>query len=104
MDQFFAYQNNGPGKKIYPYLINVQHPVADVLKHVLVIPVINLKNLSMKPPTKVCPVINIGGHTYVAMTHMMAGIPMKELGSAVEDLTEHAEQLRSAMDFLINGY
>ena len=34
MEQYFAYANEGNGKKAYPWLINMQHPVANVMKHV----------------------------------------------------------------------
>ncbi|MDR0806599.1 MAG: CcdB family protein [Enterobacteriaceae bacterium] len=104
MEQFYAYQNNGTGKRIYPYLINMQHSVADVLKHVLVIPVIDFESFGATPPAKVCPIIDIAGRSYVAMTHMMAGIPIKELGKPVEDLTAYRDKLCGAVDFLINGY
>ncbi len=31
MEQYFAYENTGNGKKVYPWLINMQHPVANVM-------------------------------------------------------------------------
>ena len=105
MKQFFAYQNNGSGKGIYPYLINFQHPVAIVLKHVLVAPAIDLTQLmGSKPPAKICPVVDIAGKPHVVMTHMMAGIPAKEVGERIADLTHDRASLRDALDFLINGY
>jgi toxin CcdB len=42
MEQYFAYANEGNGKKAYPWLINMQHPVANVMKHVLVAPAVEL--------------------------------------------------------------
>ena len=56
MEQYFAYENTGNGKKVYPWLINMQHPVANVMKHVLVAPAIELDNLAgSNLPAKVCP-------------------------------------------------
>ena len=105
MKQFFAYQNRGPGKGVYPYLVNLQHPVASVLKHVLVAPAIELSQLSgSKPPAKICPVVDIAGTSHVVMTHMMAGIPAKEVGERIADLTHERTALRDTLDFLINGY
>lgn len=105
MDQYVAYQNRGAGKESYPFLIAMQHPVANVLKHVLVIPVIELTRLNVSsPPAKVCPVVSIAGQQYIAMTHMMAGLPAKEVGDAVADLNHYRPVLRDAIEFLLNGY
>jgi toxin CcdB len=45
MEQYFAYENEGKGKTAYPWLINMQHPVANVMKHVLVAPAVELSHL-----------------------------------------------------------
>ena len=105
MEQYCAYENLGKGKNAYPYLINLQHPVANVLKDVLVAPVVALKQLPGGiPPAKVCPVVTISGQPFVVMTHMMAGIPVKELGERVADLQTNKNVLRDAVDFILNGY
>lgn len=105
MEQYCAYENAGAGKKVYPWLINMQHPVANVLKHVLVAPVIELEKLAgSHPPAKVCPVVQIAGKPCVVMMHMMSGISAKEIGERVADLTDKRASLRDALDFLINGY
>lgn len=105
MEQYCAYENRGKGKNAYPYLINLQHPVANVLKHVLVAPVVALKQIPGGiPPAKVCPVVAISGQPFVVMTHMMAGIPVKELGERVVDLQTNKNVLRDAVDFILNGY
>nr|WP_245000832.1 CcdB family protein [Enterobacter kobei] len=75
MEQYFAYENEGKGKTAYPWLINMQHPVANVMKHVLVAPTVELSHLGgIQPPAKVCPVVEIAGKPCVVMMHMMAGI------------------------------
>lgn len=105
MDQYTAFENKGAGKAIYPFLITMQHPVVNALKHVLVIPVIELTRLhDHSPPAKICPVVSIAGQQYIAMTHMMAGIPMKEMGKAIADLSLYRPVLRDAVEFLLNGY
>lgn len=105
MEQFHAFENNGSGKNVYPFLINLQHPVSNVLKHVLVAPVVELTHLAgMSPPAKICPVVEIYDKPYVVMMYMMAGISVKELGERVADLTSARAVLRDAIDFLINGY
>ena len=105
MEQYCAYENQGNGKNAYPYLINLQHPVANVLKHVLVAPAVALKQLpGGTPPAKVCPVVAINGQPFAVMTHMMAGVPVKELGDRVADLQANKNILRDAVDFILNGY
>ncbi|MEQ6280711.1 CcdB family protein [Kluyvera cryocrescens] len=104
MEQFCAYENIGSGRKVYPYLINLQHPIANVLQHVLVAPAVSLEHLPGDAPAKICPIVKISGQPYVVMTHMMAGIPIKELGERVSDLTSERAKLRDAIDFLLNGY
>ncbi|WP_029593186.1 CcdB family protein [Franconibacter pulveris] len=105
MEQFRVYQNKGAGKQAYPYFINIQHPVANTLRHVLVVPVVDSRLLPAKPlSAKICPVVEIAGRAYVAMTPMMAGVPTKEVGGEVADFTHYRQPLRDAVDFLLNGY
>lgn len=105
MEQYCAYENMGSGQHLYPYLINLQHPIANVLKHVLVAPVVDLARLAGEtPPVKVCPVVAIAGKRYVVMIHMMAGLPAKTLGECVADLRPESAALRDAVEFLLNGY
>ncbi len=105
MQQYFAYENAGNGQAVYPWLINMQHPVANVLKHVLVAPAVELSRFDgLYPPVKVCPVVEIAGKPCVVMMHMLSGILAKELGQCVADLTDKRAPLRDALDFLINGY
>ncbi|WP_332257758.1 CcdB family protein [Atlantibacter hermannii] len=48
--------------------------------------------------------MTILGQQYIAMTHMMAGLPVKEVGDAVADLSLYRPVLRDAVEFLLNGY
>ena len=105
MDQYCAYENQGKGKQAYPFLINLQHPVANVLKHALFAPAMLLNQLPGGiPPAKVCPIVTICGQSCVVMVQMMAGIPVKELGECVADLQQERVALRNAVDFILSGY
>ncbi|HCW96195.1 MAG TPA: taxon MazF [Pseudomonas sp.] len=105
MKQFCVYTNQGAGRQIYPYLINIQHSVASALQHVLVVPLIDQSLLSGKPlSAKICPGVEISGRAYVAITPMMAGTKMKEIGEEVADVKQYQQPLRDAVDFLLNGY
>jgi toxin CcdB len=103
MEQYFAYENEGKGKTAYPWLINMQHPVANVMKHVLVAPV-ELSHLGgIQPPAKVCPVVEIAGKPCGYDAHDGWHIA-KRVSERVADLTQNRASLRDALDFLINGY
>lgn len=41
MEPFRLYQNEGAGKHAYPYFIIIQRLVANTLRHVLVVPVVD---------------------------------------------------------------
>lgn len=40
----------------------------------------------------------------MAMTPVMAGVPIKEAGGEVVDFAHYRQPLRDAVDFLLNGY
>lgn len=105
MEPFRLYQNEGAGKHAYPYFIIIQHPVANTLRHVLVVPVVDRTLLPGTPlSAKICPPVEIAGRAYVAMTPVMAGVPTKEAGGEVVDFAHYRQPLRDAVDFLLNGY
>ncbi len=95
MEQDVAYENRGAGKTVYPWLINMQHPVANMLNRSLAIPATGLHQFDVSPPAKICPVVIIADQRCIALTHMMAGISLKDMGSPVQDL--HACSSDSAM-------
>lgn len=105
MQQYWAYENLGAGKGSYPLLVNLQHPVANVLKHVLVAPLVERVKLGAgKLPIEICPVLSIQGKEYAVMMHLSAGIPEKQVGEPMADLNDHRTALRDALDFFTNGY
>ncbi len=83
MEQYCAYENRGSGKKVFPYLINLQHPSANVLKHILVAPVIEQNQLpDTQPPTKICPVITIAGQNLYCDDAYDGGFAAERTGQA----------------------
>ncbi|MCL0884924.1 CcdB family protein [Escherichia marmotae] len=44
--------------------------------------------------------VSIAGLDHMVMT----GIPLKELGERIADLSQQRIELRDAIDFLLNGY
>lgn len=103
MEQYAVYENEGAGKKAYPYLLNIHHPFADKFSHTLMIPLIPLDRLQALPPTNLCPIITIDIRQYVVLTHMMGGVSPREVGEYVRQLDAEIYGIKNAFDFLLNG-
>lgn len=89
MEQYFAYENTGNGKKVYPLVDQYAAPRCECDETCFGCPAIELDNLAgSNLPAKVCPVVEIAGKPCVVMMHMMSGIPAKEIGESVADLTD----------------
>jgi toxin CcdB len=103
MEQYAVYENEGAGKKAYPYLLNIHHPFADKFSYTLMIPLIPLDRLQSLPPANLCPIITIETRQYVVMTHMMGGVSPREVGQCARQLDAEIYEIRDAFDFLLNG-
>ena len=105
MSQFMTYKNINPAsKKIYPYLLDIQSNLLELLDTRLVIPLSLKSNFSDKAMKDLMPFISINGNEYILLTQQMAAIHKKNLGSSVYDCSESRNQVLSAIDFLITGY
>lgn len=102
MEQYAIYQNKGGGKAAYPFLLNIQHPCAE-FSHTVMVPLVPLAGLSALPPQKLCPLLNIQHQRYAAMTHMLGGVPSREVGIWVRHLDDEVYDVKNAFDFLLNG-
>lgn len=104
MAQFTAYENPNPAtQKAYPYLLEIQANLLDELRTTVVIPLMPLSLAGKTPIAKLCPVVEIAGKSYVALTQQIAGIERKRLGKLVDDLSHYRADIVAAMDFLISG-
>jgi toxin CcdB len=57
MEQYAVYENKGGGKAAYPFLLNIQHPLADGFNHTVMVPLVPLEKLDAFPPKKTLPLI-----------------------------------------------
>lgn len=104
MGQFKAYENpNKASSKTYPYLLDIQSNLLDDLRTTVVIP-LSPTSLSGKAAiTKLCPILEIEGKAFIALTQQIAGIDRKSLGKEVCDLSHYRSEIISALDFIISG-
>ncbi|MGC6388069.1 CcdB family protein [Ewingella sp. S1.OA.A_B6] len=103
MDQYAIYENAGGGKAAYPYLLNIHHPLAKGYGNSVMVPLVSLARFADFPPKKLCPLLKIKHQHYVAMTHMLGGVPQREVGKWVRQLDGEIYEVKNAFDFLLNG-
>lgn len=104
MAQFIAYQNkNKTTKKTYPYLLDIQSNLLDEVRTTVVIPLTPMATGSNIALSKLCPIFDLEGKKYIAMTQLLAGVDRKSLGKEIYDLSEYRQEIIAAMDFIISG-
>ena len=57
-----------------------------------------------KTYTRLNPEFTVLGIGLIASTADLAALATRDLGASVADLTEHAADIMSALDFLLTGY
>ncbi|EMF03901.1 toxin of gyrase inhibiting toxin-antitoxin system [Serratia marcescens VGH107] len=63
-----------------------------------------LDNVRVKISARLCPEIEVNGEKFLVMTHEMAAVRISQLGKAVGNANEHRNQIKAAIDFLIDGF
>ncbi|MDC9582113.1 CcdB family protein [Xenorhabdus sp. PR6a] len=100
--QYTVYKNTG--NPDYPYLLDVQSDIIDVLETRLVIPLFPKSNFNGRVPTRLCPTLNIDGNEYLVMTHEMASVRASMLEHEVMNVVSYRKLIKDAMDFLFDGF
>lgn len=100
----FTIYNNLSNSTDYPYLIDVQSDLIDLLTTRLVIPLFPIRKIRAHPPERLCPVIDVCGDRFVVMTHEMASIRRSLLGDVAGNASSDRGRIKSAIDFLIDGF
>lgn len=104
MAQFKAYRNpNKTSRRTYPYLLDIQSDLLSELNTTVVIPLCPEKMATGAAISKLCPILEIDGKTFVAFTQQMAGISRKALGPEAADLSNYRQEIIAALDFVISG-
>lgn len=101
--QYTIYRNNG-NTRAYPYLLDVQSDIIGALNTRLVIPLFPIKAFNGRPSKPLNPILNIEGDDYLLMTHEMASVRLSQFGDQVINVSNHRQLIKSAIDFLIDGF
>jgi len=104
MAQFDVYANsNRNTKKVYPFIVDIQH---DALSHLATRLVVPLVNASRKPGMvmrKLAPEIVIDKSVFIFMTPQLAAVPVEMLQSPLGSLSHSRHMLVDAIDFAVTG-
>jgi toxin CcdB len=103
MAQFDVYENpNSESKEIYPFLLNVQADLLDVLDTTVVVPMCLLETLK-KPARHLNPVFTVKDEKFCMLTQQISGISNKNLGQKVASLSSSRSEILASLDFLITA-
>ncbi len=102
MAQFDVYENQGEGKNLYPYFMDIQNPLFERLNERIVVPLTALSNL--KPIRHLHPLIRIQNNQYVLMTNLLTSVSATQLRhEPVLNADIHRADVVAALDLLVMG-
>lgn len=105
MSQFSVYKNkNTNTKKTFPYLLDIQSDLLDQIRTTVVIPLGKFSIVKNQIITKLCPIVEIEGNKYAALTQQLAGIDRQLLGTEVTNLSDYRTEFIDAIDLLVVGF
>ena len=102
MAQYDFYEYVGRNQSV-AYLLDLQSDLLRELATRVVVPLVPLHAFG-PPLKKLNPVMSIGGIDHVMATSELAGMPTKNLGRRAGSLDIHRHSIKSAIDFLQDGY
>ncbi|MGF1545725.1 MAG: CcdB family protein [Thiotrichales bacterium] len=104
MAQFAAYANpNKATSKTYPYLLDIQSNLLSELRTTVVIPLCPASLAGKAAIARLCPILEIEGESFIALTQQIAGVDRQSLGKEICDLSHYRPDVISALDFMISG-
>ena len=105
MAQFSVYRNkNARTKATFPYLVDVQSDLLELLNTRVVVPMTKAAALTRKPVSHLTPEVAFNDDRYLLMTPQLAGIGRAELGPHAGSLAEERQTILAAIDFLLTGF
>ena len=79
---------------------------ADIIPYVgtrLVIPLYELGDVPRSMP-RLHPILIVDGRSYVLAAHLMAAVPVPELGPSIGSLDEYYDRIIAAIDMILLGF
>lgn len=103
MAQFDIHRNVNPDtKKLFPFLLNVQSDLLDVIATRVVVPLAREEAIG-KPAQKLNPRFRVEGATLIMNTAEIAGVPKRILGEVVGSASHQRGEVIAALDVLFFG-
>ena len=104
MAQFDVYENtNAKTKKLYPYLVDIQHTVVSDLTTRIVIPLGDFKQFKNQVMSRLSPEINFNGQKLVLLTPQLSSVPIGLLKKQAGSLHSFRDEIIASLDFAITG-
>ena len=101
MQQFSVYENlHEESSGLYPYLLNIQHPIHNRFESFLVIPLVS----KHKPIPNLTPKVMINNRNYLAYTPEILTMYRSMIGKEICNLSHRSGEFINAVDFLITGF
>lgn len=102
--QFTVYSNTGKSA-LYPLLLDVTSDIIGQLNRRIVVPLLPVEKYpGSTRPERLVPLIKLtDDKEYAVMTHEMASIPARSLGTVFCDASQYRTQIKAAIDFLLDG-
>jgi toxin CcdB len=104
MPQFAVHRNpNADTKALVPFLLDVQSDLLGPLATRVVVPLYRAAALRGAVLKTLMPAFKVEGRAVIMATPELAGIPRRNLGPAVADLSAQRSAILAALDLLITG-
>lgn len=98
MSQYGVYRNpEGSG-----FLLEVQADINSHLNTRIAIPLLPMDRVP-KPASRLNPLFELNGETYVMMPQFMAAVPVKELKDKLFNVENRRDEIVAAIDLLLQG-
>ena len=103
MKQFDVYTNtDSDTNQTYPYFVDVQTELLDVLNSRVVIP-LTAALLNKGLPDNICPKVEISGQQYYLLTYQITTVSRSFLRKYESSLLLNRTEIINSLDFLISG-
>ncbi len=104
MSQFSVYRNRNPKtRKIFPYLLDIQSDLLEQIHTTVVVPLGKYSTVKDQGITKLCPIVEIDGIEYAALTQQLAGIDRRLLDAEVTNISNCRSDIIAAVDLILSG-
>lgn len=84
-------------------LLNVQSPLLDIVGSRVVIPLLPASS-TPRSIARLHPVLDVDGEPHVLATHLISAVPDTLVAARVANLSQHHDEIVSALDMLFQGY